>query len=193
MKRKFIWIVLTVAIVLIGFHVAKMLMFHNEPVMFSKEVMHGQAFNGPHFKQGGMEGFGGQPGHMMKGHREMVKGPTPGLMGNSGRFVGNVFSVLFPLALAILGWVLFKLGKKGTIKRIIGAILLFLGLWALLPKWLIILGLLGMGYYFYKTRKEPVYSPAGFGDFTNVPSQTVDFLDEWEMRINKEGNNNGNL
>lgn len=186
MKKKIKWVVLSVIVLIVGFHLAKMFMFPLEPVAFSKVTQHGQAIGAPHLHKGGMGPFVGNHDQLMRGHHEVFRGPGQRVMGESRMFIGDALSLLLPLAMVVLGWILFKLGKKSQTKKIIGGILLFLGLGALLPKWLMFLGLMGIGYYLYKTRNQQKFNTNSFVDFATIPSQKVDFLDEWEKTINKE-------
>jgi hypothetical protein len=193
MKRKIKWVVLSVIVLIVGFHLARMAMFHFEPASFSQVPQHGQAFGGPELHKGGVGHFAKQHHSMMRGNQEILRSGQNGLMGESRMIVGNILSLLLPLVMIILGWILFKLGKKNKTKKTIGAILMFIGLWAFLPKWLMFLGLLGVGYYFYKTKKAPTFSAVGLSEQATAPSPKYDFLDEWERMINKEEKNNGNL
>lgn len=180
MKRKFKWILIIILAAVISFHLGKIALYHFDPSSVGSFTQQGHALGHPNLHKGEFEQFNGPNRHMMHGHPRMM------MDRNEGLFFGSFMSILIPLAMIAAGWILYKLGKQNKAKKIIGALLAFLGLWALLPKWLMLLGLLIAGYYFYKTRKKPGFSAAGYGDFINSPNQKLDFLDEWERKIYKE-------
>lgn len=180
MKRKIKWVLIIVIAAVISFQIGKIAMFHFDSSSVGPFSQQGQAIGHPNFHKDGFGQISEPNRHMMHGHpRFMIERA-------GGMFFGNFLSILLPLVMIVAGWILYKLGKQSKTKKIIGAILVFLGLWALLPKWLMFLGLLAGGYYFYKTRKKPDFSSESYSEFVNRPSQKLDFLDEWESKINKE-------
>lgn len=178
MKRQFKWILIIIIAAVISFHLGKLALHHFDTSSVGSFSQKGHAIGHPNLHKGGFGQFNGPERHIMHGHHRAM------MERNDGMFFGSFLSILIPLAMLAAGWILYKLGKESKTKKIIGAILAFLGLWALLPKWLMFLGLLIAGYYFFKTRKKPEFSAAGYGDFS--PNQKLDFLDEWERKIYKE-------
>lgn len=176
MKRKIKWILIIAIAAVISFQLGKIALYHFDVSTVGPFSQHGQAIGHPNLHKGGFGQFSEPNRHMMHGHSGFMNERREGM------FFGNFLSILLPLVMIMVGWILYKLGKQSRTKKIIGAILAFLGLWALLPKWIVFLGLLAAGYYFFKTRKAPDFSTAGYSEFVNMPSQKLDFLDEWERK-----------
>lgn len=178
MKRKVLWFIGIAVCVLVVFQISKIAYFHLGQAPFgqgSTQVNHHVVMH--NFTKGNMGQFDG-PRHGMEVQQRFV-----GV--HQGQH-GMLSSIFFDLGFIITGLALLKFSGKKALVKGIGAALLFVGLWTLLPNWLALLFLLIGGYYWYKTREEADSPINVISEYVSAPSQKLDFLDEWERSINKE-------
>lgn len=178
------WIIGIAVAAVILFQFAKIAVFHFNGTSFTHVSQQSQNFSPQGFHKGGFGQFDGSSRHMMGGHH--------GFANASGVQVNWFFTMLIELGLIGFGWVLWKLGSKNKLQKAIGGALLFIGVWALLPNWLVLFALIAGAYYWYRIRKNSEnptdFTGGSYQDFAMAPSKNLDFLDEWERTIKKEDN-----
>lgn len=179
MKKRIIWFVIIAAAAMLIFHFATMALLNFGIGQAGQFSQHGQSFGLHGMQKGGFGHFGDSSRHMMGGHHSFTGTRDFGGMSSF------VFPLLFELGLIGAGFVIWKLSAKNKVLKWSGAGLVFIGLWALLPNWLVLLALIVGVYYWYKTRNAED-RPIVTGDYLTVPTQKLDFLDEWERTIMKE-------
>ncbi|WP_147534730.1 hypothetical protein [Bacillus marasmi] len=178
MKKRILWFIGIAICALVVFHLSKMAFLHLGQAPFSQDItqVHHQVVMHS-FDKGGLGHFN-EPRHGIEVHQRFV--------GGHHTHHGTFFPILFDLGLIIAGLALLKFAGKKSLVKGIGAALLFIGLWTLLPNWLALLFLLMGGYYWYKTREKAEETMDVISEYVSVPTQKLDFLDEWERSINKE-------
>lgn len=176
MKKRLIWLIGMVVALFVVFQLSKMVFFHI-----------GQGANQVG-QQVAIHSFanGGGYNHIDGPHHTMVMQQRIG--GYQAHHTGSFFPFLLNLGLIIAGIALLKFASKKALVKGIGAVLVFVGLWTLLPNWLALLLIVIGGYYWYKTRENADVSIDVTNEYVSVPTQKLDFLDEWERTINKEDN-----
>lgn len=178
MKKKF-FMMLSVAIAAIVFiHIVKLTVFQCSSTSMAGFSSPGQSFSGHGFQNGGFGHFGGSSGYMMEGQRRFQMGYTA--------HSSLLFPFLFYFGLAGVGFTLYKQAAKKAIVKGIGTGFLFIGLWGVLPNWIVLLGLIVGAYYWYKSNKSTNTSMNMAESYNTLSTQKLDFLDEWERSINNK-------
>lgn len=147
MRKRIFWFLGIAVTAVILFQFAKMAVFHFNCSSVAQVSQQGKYFSAQGLHNGGFEQFNGPSQNMMMGGHERFAN------GNGGH-ENWFFPMLIDLGLIGFGWVLWKLGNKNKLQKSFGAALLFIGVWALLPNWLVLIALIAGGYYWYKSRKK---------------------------------------
>lgn len=173
MKKRLIWLIGMAVALFVVFQLSKMVFFHIG--QGANQV--GQQVANHSFATGGYNHIDGQRHAMVMQQR---------MGGYQVHHTGLFLPFLFDIGLIIAGITLFKYASKKALVKGIGALLIFVGLWTLLPTWLALLFIVIGGYYWYKTRENADVWIDFTNEYVSVPTQKLDFLDEWERTINKE-------